>query len=175
MPRPGPSELQRLLLAIHNETRGCNAEMQGCRTEIRSCRDDVNACVGEMKKMNDRINNFEKKVEISSTVAGTLSKHEAKFREIDEWRCRSQKEIDDRFKIHGARSNALISAAELREQAESLESIKVLLLRFSEVGAFEAETRRINVRCRRNGPSVMNGRHVLTFRPTSNNWFPAPT
>ena len=36
--RPGPSELQRLLLAIHNK-------IQGCRTELRSCRDDVNVCV----------------------------------------------------------------------------------------------------------------------------------
>ena len=108
-----------MLLAIHNEIRGCKAKIQGCRSEIRSCRDDVNC-----QEMNGRISNFEKKVEVSfSTFAGTLSKHEGKFREINEWTCQSQKGISDCFKIYDERSDALlISATELPEQAESLES-----------------------------------------------------
>ena len=141
--------------AIQNEIRGCKAEIQGCRTEIRSCREDVNACVGEIKKVNDRISNFEKKVEVSfSTVAGTLSKQDARFRDMNEWIGRSQKKINDRFKVYDERSNILISAAELREQAESLENIKVQLLKFSEIGALEAEIRRIYGEVEANSRSV---------------------
>ena len=82
---PVASELQPLLLAIHNEVKGCKAEIQGCRNEIRSCRDDINICVGEIRKINSRVDTFEKKVESSfSAVAGTLSKHEAKFRDFHE-------------------------------------------------------------------------------------------
>ena len=126
---PVASELQRLLLAIHNEVKGCKAEIQGCRTEIRSCRDDINVCVGEMKKINNRVDTFEKKVESSfSAVAGTLSRHEAKFRDFHEWVARREKEMNERFKMYDERSNSIvISAAELRERAESLENVKVQL------------------------------------------------
>ena len=155
---PVASELQRLLLAIHNEVKGCKAEIQGCRTEIRSCRDDINVCVGEIKKINSRVDTFEKKVESSfSAVAGTLSRHEAKFRDFHEWVARSEKEVNERFKMYDERSNsAIISAAELREQAESLENIKVQLLRFSEIGALEAEIRRIKDEVEANSRSVID-------------------
>ena len=138
---PAASELQRLLLAIHNEIRGCKAAIQGCRIEIRSCRDDVNACVSEIKKINNR------------AVAGTFLKHEAKFREIG----RSQKETNERFKMYDERSNSVVvSAAELREQAESLENIKVQLLKFSEIGALEAEIRRIDSEVEASSRSVID-------------------
>ena len=150
-------ELQRLLLAIHNEVKGCKAEIQGCRTEIRSCRDDINACVGEIKKINNRVDAFEKKVESSfSAVAGTLSKHEAKFRDFHEWVARSEKEMNERFKMYDERYDSIvISAAELREQAESLENVKVQLLRFSEIGALEAEIRKIKDEVEANSRSVI--------------------
>ena len=150
---PVASELQRLLLAIHNEIKGCKAEIQGCRTEIRSCRDDINACVGEIKKINNRVDAFEKKVESSfSAVAGTLSKHEAKFRDFHEWVARSEKEMNERFKMYDERSDSIvISAAELREQAESLE-----ILRFSEIGALEAEVRKIKDEVEANSRSVID-------------------
>ena len=151
---PVASELQRLLLAIHNEIKGCKAEIQGCRTEIRSCRDDINVCVGEIKKINNRVDTFEKKVESSfSAVAGTLSRHEAKFRDFHEWVARSEKEMSERFKIY---DSIVISAAELREQAESLENVKVQLLRFSEIGALEAEVRRIKDEVEANSRSVID-------------------
>ena len=155
---PVASELQRLLLAIHNEIKGCKAEIQGCRTEIRSCRDDINVCVGEIKKINNRVDTFEKKVESSfSAVAGTLSRHEAKFRDFHEWVARSEKEMNERFKMYDERSDSIvISAAELREQAESLENVKVQLLRFSEVGALEAEVRRIKDEVEANSRSVID-------------------
>ena len=156
---PVASELQRLLLAIHNEIRGCKAEIQGCRTEIRSCRDDISACVGEIKNLiNSRIDTFEKKVESSfSAVAGTFSKHEAKFREFHEWIARSERETNESFKMYDERSNSVIvSAAGLREQAESLENIKVQLLRFSEIGALEAEIRRISNEVEANSRSVVD-------------------
>ena len=155
---PVASELQRLLLAIHNEIKGCKAEIQGCRTEIRSCRDDINACVGEIKKINNRVDAFEKKVESSfSAVAGTLSKHEAKFRDFHEWIARSEKAMSERFKMYDERSDSIaISAAELREQAESLENAKVQLLRFSEIGALEAEIRRIKDEVEANSRSVID-------------------
>ena len=156
--QPVASELQRLLLAIHNEVKGCNAEIQGCRTEIRSCRDDINVCVGEIKKINNRVDTFEKKVESSfSAVAGTLSRHEAKFRDFHEWVARSEKEMNERFKMYDERSNSIVkSAAELREQAESLENVKVQLLRFSEIGALEAEVRRIKDEVEANSRSVID-------------------
>ena len=182
---PVASELQRLLLAIHNEIKGCKAEIQGCRTEIRSCRDDINACVGEIKKINNRVDAFEKKVESSfSAVAGTLSKHEAKFRDFHEWVARSEKEMNERFKMYDERSDSIvISAAELREQAESLENVKVQLLRFSEIGALEAEIRKSKTKLRRTlavsstlrepsrgkEPSVGTSRHISSIsflRPT---------
>ena len=102
-------------------------------------------CVGETKKINNRVDTFEKKVESSfPAVAGTLSRHEAKFRDFHEWVARSEKEMNERFKMYDERSNSIIiSAAELREQAESLENVKVQLLRFSEIGVLEAEVRRI--------------------------------
>ena len=155
---PVASELQRLLLAIHNEIKGCKAEIQGCRTEIRSCRNDINACVGEIKKINNRVDAFEKKVESSfSAVAGTLSKHEAKFRDFHEWVARSEKEMNERFKMYDERSDSIvISAAELREQAESLENVKVQLLRFSEIGALEAEIRKIKDEVEANSRSVID-------------------
>ena len=97
---PVASELQRLLLAIHNEIKGCKAEIQGCRIEIRLCRDDISACVGEIKKINNRIDTFEK----------IESRYEAKFREIHEWIVRSEKEMNDRFKMYDERSNSVITA-----------------------------------------------------------------
>ena len=148
---PVASELQRLLLAIHNEVKGCKAEIQGCRTEIRSCRDDINVCVGEIKKINNRVDTFEKKVESSfSAVAGTLSRHEAKVRDFHEWVARSEKEMNERFKMYDERSNSIvISAAELREQAESLENVKVQLIRFSESGPLRLKFEESRAKLRR--------------------------
>ncbi|CAJ1373943.1 unnamed protein product [Effrenium voratum] len=121
-------------------------------------RDDINACVGEIKKINNRVDAFEKKVESSfSAVAGTLSKHEAKFRDFHEWVARSEKEMNERFKMYDERSDSIvISAAELREQAESLENVKVQLLRFSEIGALEAEVRKIKDEVEANSRSVID-------------------
>ena len=109
---------------------------------------------------------------------------EAKFRDINEWIGRSQKEINDRFKIYDERSNSVsVSRPELREQAESHENIKVQLLRFSEIGALEAEIRRINVEAEANSrsgveieePSRKSGRFRVTSRRASSIWFQPPT
>ena len=65
--------------------------------------------------------------------------------------------MNERFKMYDERSNSVIaSAAGLREQAESLENIKVQLLRFSEIGALEAEIRRINDEVEANSRSVID-------------------
>ena len=65
--------------------------------------------------------------------------------------------MNERFKMYDERSNSVIvSAAGLREQAESLENIKVQLLRFSEIGALEAEIRRISDKVEANSRSVID-------------------
>ena len=59
--------------------------------------------------------------------------------------------------MYDERSNSvIISAAELREQAESLENVKVQLLKFSEIGALEAEVRRIKDEVEANSRSVID-------------------
>ena len=65
--------------------------------------------------------------------------------------------MNERFKIYDERSSSVIvSAAGLREQAESLENIKVQLLRFSKIGALEAEIRSINDEVEANSRSVID-------------------
>ena len=65
--------------------------------------------------------------------------------------------MNERLKMYDERSNSIIiSAAELCEQAKSLENVKVQLLRFSEIGALEAEVRKIKDEVEANSRSVID-------------------
>lgn len=68
---PPPVSLQRLLLAIHNDSKNA-IPRSGAGVRVRD------------QKTIERITNFERKVKLSfEAVAGTFTRHEAKFREVD--------------------------------------------------------------------------------------------
>ena len=153
----GPSAMEHLLISIRDEITGCKDEIGRCSAEVAGCKENIKECVHEVRSMKERFDAFEKKVEVSfDAVARTFERHEGKPKEIESWNDKMRLHIDEKLKTYEEKSKAiLISASQLREQAETLENMKVQLLKFSDIGQLEAEIDKMKEEIEANSRSVI--------------------